>query len=173
LHLSLQSDVGANDLTFFPANCASLFGFTNKSSYQIIYPNSYYSDTFVNMLPYSKILLATNLAFDTNTQFSFKIPYKNGNTGIGDIIAWIPRDVPPFSTINYVNLTNREIQLSNKNIKSINFSIMNEYQEYIYDAPISYIHFQLITYDNTNWYKKFYKVLNDIAFFLLSGYFKK
>ena len=123
--------VGANDLTFFPANCASLFGFTNKSSYQIIYPNSYYSDTFVNMLPYSKILLTTNLAFDTNTQFSFKIPYRNGNTGIGDIIAWIPRDVPPFSTINYVNLTNREIELSNKNIKSINFSIMNEYQEYI------------------------------------------
>jgi hypothetical protein len=170
--LLTSSGVAGGDLIFYPQNCASLFGFT-KTSYVIVYPNSYYSDTFVNMLPYSKILLTTNLAFDTNTQFSLKIPYNNGNTGIGDIIAWIPRDVPPFSTINYVNLTNKEIDISNKNLKSINFGLLNEYQEYITDAPVCYLHFQLITYDKTNWFKKFYALLNDIAYSLLSSYFKK
>jgi hypothetical protein len=92
---------------------------------------------------------------------------------MGDIIAWFPRDIPLFSTINFINSQNNEIEIANKNIKSINFSIMNEYREYILDAPICYLHFQLITYDTTNWYKKFYNLLNDIAYYLLSSYFKK
>jgi hypothetical protein len=122
------------------------------------------------MLPYSKIILTTDLVFDTNTQNSLLSKY-SANAGIGNIVCWVPRDIPPFSTINYTN--NQEIEISNKNIKSINFSIINEYQEYILDAPNVFIHFQLITYDNTNWYKRFYNILNDIAYYMLSNYFKK
>jgi hypothetical protein len=160
------------DLVFYPLNCASLFGFI-KESYDLIYPNSYYSETFVNMLPYSKILLTCDLSFDTNIQYNLKIPYNNANSGISNIISWIPRDVPPFSTINYININNTEIEISNKNLKSIQFGIMNEYQEFITDAPISYIHFQIITYDNTKWIHKFYNLLNDISYYLLSSYFAK
>jgi hypothetical protein len=161
----------SGDLLFYPQNCASLFGFT-KTSYDIIYPNNYYSETFANMLPYAKIVLATNLVFDTNVQHNLENRYSD-NSGMGDIIAWFPRDIPLFSTINFINSQNNEIEIANKNIKSINFSIMNEYREYILDAPICYLHFQLITYDTTNWYKKFYNLLNDIAYYLLSSYFKK
>lgn len=158
---------GVNNLIFYPQNCSSLFGFTN-TSYSIIFPNEYYSNTFVNMLPYSKIILATNLTFEVNTFNNFQTRY-SGNTGIGDIIAWMPRDIPLFSTINYQG--NGEIELANKNIKSINMSILNEYNEYILDAPPCLIHFQLIIYDGTNWYKKFFDILNDIAYYLLSLYF--
>lgn len=163
--------ITAGDLIFYPQNCAQLFGFT-KTSYQLVYPNTYYSETYANMLPYSKIILTTNLSFDTNTQQNFIIPYQNGNNGIGNIIQWISRDVPPFTTINYINDGNREIEIADKNLKSINFSLVNEYQEFIYDAPVCLLHFQLIVYDNTNWYKKFYNILVDISYYLLSIYWK-
>lgn len=167
--LITSSGVIAGQLYLYPLNCSSLFGFS-KSSFEIIYPNEYTSETFVNMLPYSKIILATDLVFDTNSQNNFKSAY-SANAGVGDIICWIPRDIPPFSTINYSN--NNEIEIANKNIKSINFSIINEYQEYILDASNVFIHFQLITYDNTNWYKRFYNLLNDMSYYMLSSYFKK
>lgn len=162
----------ADTLYFYPSNCASLFGFT-KNQYQMTYPNSYYSETFVNMLPYSKILLTTNLAFDTNSQFNLNVKYPTDNVGISDIICWVPRDVPPFTTINYVNNMNKEIEISNRNLKNINFTLINEYQNPIYDAPICYMHFQLITYDATNWYKKFFTILNDISYYLLSLYWRR
>lgn len=156
-------------LIFYPDNCSLLFGFT-QPSYTYVSQLSFDAESFANMLPYTKIVLTTNLVFDTNVQYNFELKY-SANAGIGDIICWIPRDIPPFSTINYTS--NREIEISNKNIKSINFSIINEYQEYIRDAPFVYLHFQLITYDNTNWYKRFYNLLNDISYYMLSSYFKK
>jgi hypothetical protein len=170
-YIAVSNGIIAGNLYFYPLNCASLFGY-NKTSYELIYPNEYYSETFANMLPYSKIVLVSDIVFDTNSQNNFINKY-SANSGTGDIICWLPRDIPLFSTINYFNTSNREIEISNKNIKNINFSIMNEYQEYILDAPNSYIHFQLITYDNTNWYKRFYKLLYDISYYLLSLYFKK
>jgi hypothetical protein len=166
----ISNGIVAGNLFFYPLNCASLFGFTN-TSYELIYPTEYYGETFANMLPYSKIVLVSDLVFETNSQNNFINKY-SAYAGIGDIICWIPRDIPLFSTINYVN-NDREIDIANKNIKSVNFALMNEYQEYILDAPSCYIHFQLITYDNTNWYKRFYKLLYDISYYLLSLYFKK
>lgn len=163
------SIVSLYSLTFYPLNCSSLFGFT-QASYNIVSSTIYTSETFVNMLPYTKIILTTDLVFDTNSQHNLQSKY-SANAGVGDIVCWIPRDIPLFTTINYNNTD--EIEISNKNIKTINFSIINEYQEYIRDAPNVYLHFQLITYDNTNWYKRFFNILNDIAYYMLSTYFKK
>lgn len=165
-YLITADNVVAGELFFYPQNCASLFGFTN-SSYELIYPNEYYSDTYVNMLPYSKILLTTNLAFDVNIQHNLERKY-SANSGNNDIVHWFDRDVPPFTTINYTNNNNKEILISNNNITSINFSIMNEYQEYIIDAPKCYIHFQLIVYETINWNKLLVNKINDISFYLLS-----
>lgn len=124
------------------------------------------------MLPYSKIIIATDLVFETNAQNNFLQRFNN-NIGTGDIIQWISRDFPLFSTIHYENILNREIELANKNIRSFNILLYNEYNELIYDAPECYIHMQLITYENIDWFKKFYKLLNDIYYSLLSLYFKK
>ena len=157
------------NLQFYPLNCSSLLGFI-QPSYSFLVLNSHTSETFANMLPYTKIILTTDLSFDTNTQNNFQIRY-SANSGIGNIICWVPRDIPIFSTINYSG--NDEIEIADKNIKSINFSIINEYQEHLLDCPNVFLHFQLITYDNTNWHKRFYNILNDIAYYLLSTYFKK
>jgi hypothetical protein len=161
------------EILFYPLNCALLFGFINEPLYyKTLNPNiKYYSETFTNMLPYSKIILTSDLVLDTNTQQNFLRRY-NSNLGISNIICWFSRDIPLFSTINYNN-NNNELEISNKNIKNINFNIINEYQEFILDAPSCYMHFQLIIYDSTNWYKKFYNIINDIAYYLLSSYFKK
>lgn len=169
-YLVTADNVVAGQLYFYPLNMASTFGFT-KTSYELIYPNEYYSEDFVNMLPYSKILLTTDLTFETNIQHNFEKKY-SANSGIKDIICWFNRDQPPYTTINYNNIANNEIIIANNNIKNINFQIMNEYQEYILDCPKCYIHFQIIIYDNTNWYKKFYSIINDIGYYLLSIYFK-
>lgn len=157
-------------ILFYPLNCASLFGFINAQLYTFNANIKYYSETFANMLPYSKIILTSDLVLDTNTQQNFLRSY-NSNLGISNIVCWFSRDIPLFATINYNN--NNEIEISNKNIKNINFNIINEYQEFILDAPVCFMHFQLIIYDNTNWHKKFYNIINDIAYYLLSSYFKK
>ena len=164
--------ISGTDLIFYPKNCAQLFGFNKKVSYVIQYPNEYYSDTYVNMLPYTKIILTTNLTFDNNTQQNLALPYKNGNAGVGNIVHWFDRDIPPFTTISYTNNMNKEIEISDRNIKSIKFSLVNEFGTSIYDAPQCLLHFQLITYDNTNWHKKFYSLLNDISYYLLSLYWR-
>lgn len=156
-------------IILYTLNCSSIFGL-NNNPYVITSFSSLTSLTYVNMLPYTKIILSCDLSFDNTTQHNFERKYSS-NSGIGNIICWLSRDIPLFSTINHSN--NNEIEISNKNIKSINFNITNEYQEFILDAPPCYIHLQLITYDNSNWFKKFYKILNDISYYLLSIYFKK
>lgn len=167
-YLMTSSGVISGNLLFYPQNCSLLLGF-NQVSYNIIFPNLYYGENFANMLPYSKIVLATNLTFEVNSYNNFERKY-SANTGVGDIIAWVPRDIPIFSTINYTN-NGVEFELANKNIKSFNLSLLNEYNEYILDAPPSYIHFQLIMYDGTNWIKQIYKLISDIGYYLLSIYF--
>lgn len=158
-------------IILYTLNCSSLFGL-NISTYVITSISSLTSETFVNMLPYTKIILACNLTFNNNTNHNLEKKYSS-NSGINNIICWISRDIPLFSTINYNNINNNEIDISDKNIKSINFTLCNEYQEFILDAPPSFIHFQLITYDNTNWIKKIYSIFTEISYYLLALYFKK
>jgi hypothetical protein len=164
-----SENIVSGDVIFYPLNMSKVLGFKN-ASYDVIYPNEYYSESFVNLLPYDKIVITTDLTFECNSQNNFNKEY-SAYAGTGDIITWIPRDIIPFSTINYTN--NNEILLANKNIKSINISLMNEYNEYILDAPDSCIHFQLIIYESINWEKKFYRLIYDIYYSLLSIYFKK
>ena len=170
-YLTTSTGIIAGRLYFYPLNCKYLFGF-NLDSYEVIYNNKYYCETFVNMLPYSKIVIGTNLAFDCNIQNNFMKRFNN-NIGTGNIICWIPRDIPLFSTINYENVSNREIELAHTNINNFNIMLLNEFNEFVSDAPECYIHLQLITYENINWSRKFYKLVNDIYYSLLSIYFKK
>ena len=166
-----SNGVISGNLIFYPLNMSKVLGFKN-ASYDVIYPNEYYSETFVNLLPYDKIVITTDLTFECNSQNNFNKEY-SAYAGTGDIITWIPRDIVPFSTINYTNTNNDEILLANKNLKSINISLMYEYNEYILDASDCCIHFQLIIYESINWQKKFYRLIYDIYYSLLSIYFKK
>ena len=131
-----------DDVSFYPYNCSKIFGFT-KNSYNFLNGNTYYAETFANMLPYTKIIIATNLVFTNSSQNNFESRYSS-NSGMGDIIAWVSRDVPLFTTINYINNQNREIEIANKNIKSLNILIMNEFKEFITDCPECHIHLRFM-----------------------------
>ncbi len=142
----ISDDINELDLIFYPEGCKLLFGLTNVS-YIWAKNNTYYADTFANMLPYSKIIVSTNLAFVCSSQNNFISDYSS-NSGMGDILCWINRDIPLFTTINYINNQGLEIEISNKNLKFINILIMNEYKEFILDCPSSFIHLQLIIKKN-------------------------
>lgn len=166
-------DILAGELLFYPSDCSSLFGFTK--TYYDMPTGAYYAENFANMLSYSKICLtSSSLAFNNTTDNNFRVKYKN-NMGINEMICWVSRDVAPFTTIDYTNLENVEFELGTTNLKSINFKIMNEYKQLLLDAPPSFIQFQIIIDKKMSWfdwYDKFYKLLGNMYYSLLSLYFK-
>lgn len=132
---------------FYPMNMKMILGFT-KDSYNLILGDTY-AEKFANLLPYTKLLLTTNnLAFNPSTDNNLNREY-SGNEGINEIICWIDKDEPPFTTIKYENLMNIEFSISNANLTYINFGIMNEYKEFIRDCPNCFIHFQIIIKKNS------------------------
>lgn len=132
---------------FYPMNMKMILGFT-KDSYNLIVGDTY-AENFANLLPYTKLLLTTNnLAFNPSTDNNLNREY-SGNEGINEIICWIDKDEPPFTTIKYENLMNIEFSISNANLTYINFGIMNEYKEFIRDCPNCFIHFQIIIKKNS------------------------
>ena len=132
---------------FYPMNMKMILGFT-KDSYNLIVGDTY-AEKFANLLPYTKLLLTTNnLAFNPSTDNNLNREY-SGNEGINEIICWIDKDEPPFTTIKYENLMNIEFSISNANLTYINFGIMNEYKEFIRDCPNCFIHFQIIIKKNS------------------------
>ena len=135
-----------NGIIFYPMDMKMILGFKNGNYYLSV--GDTYGDDFANLLPYTKILITTNnLAFNPSTDNNLNREY-SANEGINEIICWINKDEPPFTTLKYENLMNVEFKLSNNNLTYINFSIMNEYKEYIRDCPNSFLHFQIIVKKN-------------------------
>jgi len=172
--INTAEGVFAGELLFYPSNCSSLLGFTK--TYYDMPTGSYYAEEFANMLSYSKICLtSSSLAFSNTTDNNLRVKYKN-NMGINEMICWVSLDVAPFTSIDYTNLENVEYELGTTNLKSINFKIMNEYKQMLLDAPPSFIQFQIIIDKKMSWfdwYDKFYKLLSNIYYSLLSLYCEK
>ena len=64
------------------------------------------SDTYLNIMNFSKIIISTNLIFSNSTHNEIS---NNGNVytnGIGNIIEWIDSDLPPMTCITYKNVEN-------------------------------------------------------------------
>jgi hypothetical protein len=128
---------------FKPMNMKSLLGFTSDTI-NLVGNVDKYADTFTNLLPYTKLLITTNnLAFNPSTDNNLNREY-SANEGINEIIGWIDKDEPPFSTLKYDNYNDVKFEIANKNFNYINLSIMNEYKEHIRDCPNAFYHFQII-----------------------------
>lgn len=165
-YIVIAEGVLMGELIYYPQTTSFLTGYT-QTSYQMI-TGTYYGENYVNMLSYSKIcLVSSSLPFLYTTNNNLEPEYKN-TTGINEMICWINRDIPPFTTINYNNYDNNSYEIGLKNIKIINFVIMNEYKQIILDAPSAYIQFQLIVENKKNELSKIYEVLNDIYYSILS-----
>jgi hypothetical protein len=128
-------------ITFYPMNMNLILGF-NKTSYSLIVGDNY-ANTFANLLSYTKIILVSNnLVFNPTTDNNLINQYSSKD-GINEIICWVDKDQPTFTTIKYINLNNDEHKIANKNLTYINFILMNEYKEIIKDVPEYYVQFQI------------------------------
>jgi lysophospholipase L1-like esterase len=82
-------------------------------------------DTNIDLVNYKKVIIATDLDF-TNKTHNDLIRGNDDATGIGNIIAWIDSDLPPFTCVKYNNYEMTSYRIENKNISNIRFTIYNE-----------------------------------------------
>jgi hypothetical protein len=107
--------------------------------------------TYVNMVNYNKIVLkVNNVAFDRS---GFQNLSDEDNVlNNGDILLWVTKsDVPPFRMISYENIdggNSFNTDLYEKSVDALNLVLMNEYNNYITDAPNFMLALQFIVSSN-------------------------
>lgn len=98
---------------------------------------------YLNLINFKKILLTSSLKLTTKPYTFLNKTYTKAS-GIGDVFAWIPKDIPSFQYINWTNNTDYKIEIDDKLITKINFKIINEYAQVMNDVPACNFHFQII-----------------------------
>lgn len=84
------------------------------------------SNTYVNIMNFSKIIISTDLAFTNNTHNEIS---NNGSVytkGIGNILEWIDTDDQPMSCIKYKNIENAVNKLDNRFISQFKLMFCTE-----------------------------------------------
>jgi hypothetical protein len=99
--------------------------------------------SYINLINFKKIVIASSLQLTTKPYTFLNKTYTKA-TGIGDIFAWIPKDIAAFSYINWQNPTDSRIEIDNKLITKINFKITNEYLQVLNEVPPCNFHLQII-----------------------------
>jgi hypothetical protein len=64
------------------------------------------SDTYLNIMNFSKIIISTNLIFSNSTHNEITNTANVYTKGIGNILEWIDCDLPPMTCITYKNVEN-------------------------------------------------------------------
>jgi hypothetical protein len=102
---------------------------------------------------------------------------KNNFIAVSDILYWINKqDVEPFKMINYKNedcSTVYSYNVLNTSFMTLNFKLVNEYNQPILDAPDYLLQLQISKFDKDNNYFKeamleALKLLNEIYFTVLN-----
>ena len=121
------------------------------------------------------ILKCPTLVFESHSMDN--IQDKDNNISISDILYWVNKqDVEPFKMINYKNedcSTLYSYNVLNTRLSTLNFKLVNELNEPIYDAPEFLLQLQISVFDKDNNYFKevslqMSKLINDIYFLLLN-----
>ena len=128
----------------FPNNCtANMYGFKQR----LIPLNNapVYSDTYVNIMNFSKIILSTDLAFSIKTCNEISNDGSVYTKGIGNILEWVDADDTPFTCIKYKNVENTIHKLDNRFISQFKLLFCTEKSlPIVLDNFI--IHLQIIKY---------------------------
>jgi hypothetical protein len=108
-------------------NMKENLGITDSYQQYIPIPfNSYYeSDTHINLINLSKIIITTNLNFQYKTHNEF-ITGNDIHRGFGNILTWINADEAPLTCIKYRNYEDLSYKIENKHITSIRLMFYNE-----------------------------------------------
>jgi hypothetical protein len=156
-----------------PLNCWKLLGLSSPVS---ILPSSSIRGDYVNMVNYQQVILkCPSLVFENNSMDN--IQDKNNFIAVSDILYWINKqDIEPFKMINYKNedcSTVYSYNVINRQFSTLNFQLVNEFNQPIYDAPDYLLQIQISVFDKDNNYFKeaalqALKLLNDIYFTLLN-----
>lgn len=118
-----------------PTSTGTIIVFNNGIS--ITAPN------YLNLINFKKILLTSSLKLKTKPYTFLNKTYTKAS-GIGDIFAWINKDIPPFQYINWTNPTDAKTEIDDKLITKINFKIINEFAQVMTDIPSCNFHLQVI-----------------------------
>ena len=162
----------SNSYSINPLNSGKLLGLSQITSISAIGTTSGY----VNMVNYQQVILkCPTLVFENNSMDN--IQDKNNFIAVSDFLYWINKqDTEPFKMINYKNedcSTVYSYNVINRNFSSLNFKLVNEFNQPIYDAPDFLLQLQINVFDKDNNYFKeaslqALKLLNDIYFAILN-----
>jgi len=98
---------------------------------------------YLNLINFKKILLTSSLKLKTKP-YTFLNKTYSKTSGIGDIFAWLNKDIAPFQYINWSNPTDYKIEIDDKLITKINFKVINEFTQVLNDMPSCNFHLQII-----------------------------
>lgn len=98
---------------------------------------------YLNLINFKKILLTSSLKLKTKPYTFLNKTYTKAS-GIGDIFAWLNKDIAPFQYINWSNPTDYKIEIDDKLITKINFKVINEFAQVLNDMPSCNFHLQII-----------------------------
>jgi hypothetical protein len=107
-------------------NMLENLGISNYQEYINIPFNSYYeSDTHINLINLSKIIITTDLNFKNKTHNDI-IKGNDIHRGFGNILTWVNLDEAPLTCIKYRNYENLTYRIENKHISTIKLRFYNE-----------------------------------------------
>lgn len=172
-HTYTYKNLTVDDYKINPMNCKKLLGLTALSTITTQGITSQY----INMVDYQQVILrCPTLVFESSSMDN--IQDSKNFIAISDILYWVNKqDVEPFKMINYRNedcSTAYSYNIVNTSFSSLNFKLVNEFNNPIYDAPDFLLQLQLTIFDKNNQYilknsaNKIINVLNDIYFALLN-----
>lgn len=177
------TNLTANYLDISPINCKKLLGISTITRINV---NQSITSTYINMVDYQQIIIkCPTLVFENCSMDN--IQDRNNNIAISDFLYWVNKqDIEPFKMINYRNedcSTLYSYNVLNTRLSLLNFKLVNELNQPIYDAPDFLMQIQISVFDKDNNYFKeaslqLLKLVNDIYFILLSlfsvlGVFKR
>ena len=166
------TNISLFSLSIIPQNCNKLLGLSSTTSIS----SSGTISSYVNMVNYQQVILrCPTLVFENNSMDNIQ---DNDNfIAVSDILYWVNKqDVEPFKMINYKNEdcgTLYSYNIVNRSFSTLNFKLVNEFNQPIYDAPDYLLQIQISIFDKDNNYFKeaslqALKLLNDIYFTLLN-----
>jgi len=167
------TNISTDTYTLNPLNCKKLLGLSTPTTIT----TQGVTSTYINMVDYQQVILrCPTLTFETSSMDN--IQDHSNFIAISDILYWVNKqDVEPFKMINYRNedcSTAYSYNVLNRTFTYLNFKLVNEFNNPIYDAPDFLLQLQVSIFDKNDdeYFKtstnRIINLLNDIYYTILS-----
>jgi hypothetical protein len=165
-------NISVGTLSIIPQECKKLLGLNDTTPIS----SSGTISGYVNMVNYQQVILRCPTFVFENCSMD-NIQDKNNFIAVSDILYWVNKqDIEPFKMINYRNedcSTVYSYNVLNTSFMTLNFKLVNEYNQPILDAPDFLLQLQISVFDKDNNYFKeamlqALKLMNEIYFTLLN-----